>query len=65
MSEKKSFEESLKTLESIVSSLEKDDISLEDSIRKYKKGVQLVKDCNNTIDQIEKELQVITEDEAE
>lgn len=59
-----SFEASLTALEKIVGSLEKDEVSLEDAIKKYKEGIELVNRCNGAIDRIEKELQVIKEEKA-
>lgn len=61
---KKSFEASIQALEKVVASLEKDEITLEESIKKYKEGIQLVNSCNETIDKIEKELKIVNEEEA-
>lgn len=62
MANEKSFEKSLDKLEKIVESLGKDDITLEDSIKQYKEGMELVEYCNNTIDKIEKELEVLSKE---
>ncbi len=43
MSEKLSFEETIKKLETVVKALESKDISLEQSIEKYQEGLQLSK----------------------
>ncbi len=64
MSDNKSFEASLTALETIVSGLESEEVTLEDSIKKYKEGIQLVTRCNDAIDRIEKELVVIKEEKA-
>ncbi len=64
MSDNKSFEASLEALENIVSGLESEEVTLEDSIKKYKEGIQLVTRCNDAIDRIEKELEVIKEEKA-
>ncbi len=64
MAKEKSFEESIISLEKIVETLENDDISLEESIKKYKEGIGLVNICNEAIDRIEKELEIITEEKA-
>ena len=64
MGKEKSFESSIKSLEKIVEALENDDITLEDSIKKYKEGIQLVNSCNDAIDRIEKELIIITEEKV-
>ena len=42
------FEESIKELEKIVKTLEDDDPSLEDSLKKFEKGVALIKAVSYT-----------------
>lgn len=64
MSDDQSFEASLAALEKIVTGLESEEVTLEDSIKQYKKGIQLVNRCNDAIDRIEKELEVIQEKKA-
>jgi len=58
MSEKLSFEETMKKLETVVKALESKDISLEDSIKKYKEGLELSKAL---YDMIEKAQSLIVE----
>ena len=43
------FESSLKKLESIVSKLENNDISLEDSVQSFEEGIRLVKYCQKQL----------------
>ncbi len=62
MSKEKSFEKSIEDLEKIVDALSKDEITLEDSIKKYKEGIELVGFCNGAIDKIEKELEILTKE---
>ena len=59
---KESFESNLINLEKIVSVLESGQLSLEESLEKYKKGIDLVKKCNTIIENAEKEVQRLTED---
>ncbi|WP_162146916.1 exodeoxyribonuclease VII small subunit [Acholeplasma granularum] len=49
MSEKLSFEETIKKLETVVKELESKDISLEQSISKYKEGLELSKNLYDMI----------------
>lgn len=58
------FEEALKHLETLVKDLEREDITLEDSVKTYKSGLELVKACNNAIDEIQKELEIISESQV-
>lgn len=59
---KENFEANLINLEKIVSELESGKLSLEESLEKYKKGIDLVKKCNTIIENAEKEVQRLTED---
>jgi exodeoxyribonuclease VII small subunit len=61
MSKKKSFEESLKELESIVAKLESGEMSLEDSLEKFEIGTKLYKDCKDQLSIAEKKISILTE----
>lgn len=54
MSEKLNFEEIMKKLEGVVKTLESKDISLEDSVNKYKEGLELSKTLYEMIKEAEK-----------
>lgn len=56
------LEENFAELEKIIGSLEQDDISLEDSFAAYARGMHILKQCNEEIDKVEKQVQVISED---
>lgn len=62
MSEK-SFEETLKKLEEIVSRLENGDIPLEESINIFKEGVELTKFCKEKLNEAETQLKKLVKDE--
>ena len=47
--ENKTFEEKLKELEQLVKALEEKTISLEDAVNKHTKGLELAKDCYDTL----------------
>lgn len=55
------LEESFEKLEGLVSALESKDISLEDAFARYKEGIELVKQCNDMIDKVEKEVGVLND----
>ena len=59
---KENFESNLINLEKIVSELESGQLSLEESLEKYKKVIDLLKKCNTIIENAEKEVQRLTED---
>ncbi|MGN0366496.1 MAG: exodeoxyribonuclease VII small subunit [Suilimivivens sp.] len=56
------LEEAFDKLEETVAALEQEDISLEESFRIYKSGMELLKKCNQAIDQVEKRVLVLNED---
>lgn len=63
MSDKKteSLEELFETLDQVVERLEKEDITLEESFNLYQQGMELLKKCNETIDVVEKKVQLLDE----
>lgn len=54
--EELTIEESLQMLDKIVERLESREISLEESFTIYKSGMDLLKQCNEKIDQVEKKM---------
>ena len=56
------LEEAFVQLEETVAALEQEEISLEESFRIYKEGMELLKKCNQAIDQVEKKVLVLNED---
>lgn len=56
MSTKKSFEENLQELETIVTRLETGDVALEDAIAEFQKGLALSKELQKTLEDAEKTL---------
>lgn len=57
--EQLTLEEAFAQLETVMKSLEDENISLEDSFAVYQKGMQLLKFCNESIDQVEKKVLVL------
>jgi len=54
MMEKKSFESLLKELEQVVKDLEDKDITLDESVKKYQRGIELSKQCYEMLENAEK-----------
>ena len=66
MSKEKKFEENLADLEAIVQKLESGQVPLEEAISEFQKGMKLSKDLQETLDQAEKTLvKVMQEDGTE
>ena len=55
------LEEMFGQMESIISRMETEDVSLEESFRLYSEGMRLLKMCNETIDTVEKKVLVLDE----
>jgi exodeoxyribonuclease VII small subunit len=64
MKDKVSFEKAMAELEKIVEFLEKGDLSLDESIDLFQRGVELSKLCGNRLDEVEKKISVLIEDET-
>lgn len=58
---KRTVEELFVELEGITMQLEAEDLPLEEAFAKYRKGMELLKECNAAVDMVEKELQILEE----
>ena len=56
------FESSLKKLESIVEKLEHENINLEDSVKSFEDGVNLVKECQKQLQNAELKIKKLLND---
>ncbi len=56
------FESSLKELESIVEKLEDENINLEDSVKSFEEGVNLVKECQKQLQNAELKIKKLLDD---
>ena len=59
------IEDNFKELEKIMTELENDELSLEDSFSRYEKGMKLLKKCDEELDKVEKQLIVLKEGRAD
>ena len=50
------IEENLARLDEIISKLDNKDTSLEDEFKEYESCIKLVKECNDAIDKVEKDV---------
>ena len=57
------FEESMENLEKIVKELEEGNLTLDESVKKFKEGMDLSKKCNDMISNAEKEISILIEKE--
>ncbi len=56
------FEEALKKLEEIVDELEKGDLPLEETIKKFEEGVRLCKICKEKLEKAEMKVEKLMEE---
>ena len=62
LQEGQNLEELFGQLEDTIQKMEKDEISLEDSFQLYHKGMDLLKQCNDKIDKVEKKMLILDEE---
>jgi exodeoxyribonuclease VII small subunit len=58
----KRFESALEDLEQIVEQLESGELSLEDSLSAFEKGVGLVRFCNQKLNDVERKIEMLVRD---
>lgn len=63
MAKKLTLEESFAALDEIINALQAGELPLEESFQKYEEGMKIIKTCNESIDKVEKKLQIINEGE--
>ena len=59
---KLSLEEALKKLDDTIEKLQEEEVSLEESFQLYKEGMEYVKFCNETIEQVEKKVLMLNQE---
>ena len=62
--EEVSFEVGLKRLEDVLDSLEHGDLALEEAMRAFEEGVQLVRLCHKKLDEVEQRVELLLKDDA-
>jgi exodeoxyribonuclease VII small subunit len=58
----KKFETALEELEQVVEQLESGELSLENALAAFEKGVGLAKICNQKLNEVEKKIEVLVKD---
>ena len=59
----KTFEENMQRLEQIVRAMERGDVPLEESLKLFQEGSQLVADCGKLLDEAELQVKTIATDD--
>ncbi len=59
-----SYEEAVSKLEKILKDLENDDCTLNDSLNKFKKGIELYNYCNDLLSKADGEIKILLKDDG-
>ena len=57
--EEKNFEELMKNLEEITAQLENENLTLDDSVKLFEKGMKISKECNEKLENAEKRITML------
>lgn len=55
-----SFEKSLTQLQTIVTQLEKGELSLEESLQQFEKGISLARECQDLLNKAEQKIEILS-----
>ena len=61
--DKPDFEKALAELEELVSSLESGDLSIDQSLTHFKRGVELTRHCQSILDEAQQTVEVLSQDD--
>lgn len=62
MAKKITIEEKMKRIDELIEFLEEEETTLEASMKAYKEGVALLKDCDGMLEKMEQEIVVLTKE---
>lgn len=65
MAKKETFKQSMERLDVIIEALDRNEIELEDAIKLFEEGLQMVKNCDAQLKQFEQRMNVLLADEEE
>lgn len=60
---RQTFEGAMKRLETIVEALESGDLTLDEALKKFQEGVKISRFCSKKLDETEKKVAILLEDE--
>lgn len=63
METKKTIEQNFEEIENIIKEMQEEEVTLDKSFELYNNGINLVRDCSAQIDKIEKQIQIINEEQ--
>ncbi len=60
-----SFEQALAELESLVETMEQGELSLEESLKSFERGVMLTRTCQQALQEAEQKIRILTKNNTE
>jgi exodeoxyribonuclease VII small subunit len=58
------FENSIKELTSIVNEMEKGDLTLENALKNFEKGIKIIRECHGALENAEQKVQILVKKES-
>lgn len=58
------FEETMQKLEQITAELEKGELTLDESVKKFEEGIKLSKECNKILEDSEKRINILINEDG-
>lgn len=65
MSKEENFEELVKKLEDITNKLEKEQLSLDESVKLFEEGMKISKSCNSKLEEAEQKITILINENNE
>jgi exodeoxyribonuclease VII small subunit len=65
MARKKTFDEKMERLKEIISMMDQDTISLEESLKYYEEGMTLLKKCEKDLDTAEGKIEILSNGQSD
>ncbi len=59
------IEDAFEQLDGIIAKLEDKDTPLEDAFKEYEQGIRLVKECNASLDKVEKQIIILQNNDSD
>jgi exodeoxyribonuclease VII small subunit len=63
MTKKANFEQDIQALTKIVESMEAGDLSLEDALKQYEKGIEVSKRCQKTLAEAQQKVKILSDNQ--
>ena len=65
MAKASNLEDTFNKLEAVLNEMEQGELTLDESFKKYKEGMEFLNKCNTMLDKVEKQIMVVNGEETE